>query len=447
MAASVLPSPAGAAQPVGLPADVAIEIDRVAAQGQALLSRERTVYAKIGNPRLGGVLAERGRARADAALASVVIGAISRRPDLAGAIVQRAETAAPQSGATVRAVVRAAYPGLFDGVGVRSEVVRQSWYNQANLAAYTPGAGTVRPAPATAAPTPALTAGGQQYWYDQPVLRRYQGGAGAAYQPPLSVAHPVAPAVDVRGQIAAAPPAPGRSSEAVSAPQLTPPETTRADVIWDPLEPVNVAFFSFNEVVDTFALRPVAWIYSFTPDPIKRTVINMFDNLDNPVILINDLLQADFGDAATAAGRFAVNSTLGILGMFDVADDWLGWPAHHADFGQTLHAYGIGAGPYLVLPVLGPSNLRDSVGRLADFLVNPVRHVLPGDVYTGITVANAVATREQLLQPLDVLRSGSLDYYVSLRSAYYQNRVFELRKGRGRPPASEDVDRLFDELE
>ena len=187
--------------------------------------------------------------------------------------------------------------------------------------------------------------------------------------------------------------------------------------------------------------------YGFTPTPIKTGVANIFANLDQPVIFLNDLLQGDFEDAAIAAGRFTVNSTIGVLGVFDVADDWLGWPAHHADFGQTLHAYGIGAGPYLVLPLLGPSNLRDSVGTLADYLMDPFRYLLPDDVNTGRFVAKAVVTREELLQPLDILRSGSLDYYVSLRSVYYQNRKSELAKGRGQQSATAEADRLFDELE
>ena len=385
------------------------------------------------------------RAGADAELAGVVVGAIARRPDLASAIVARAEAAAPGSDRTVRAAARAAYPGLFESAtgAAQARPPRQGWYDQANLAAYTPATGAAGPADDIPPPAPVT---GRYDWYDQPVLRRYRGVAATAYQPPISVSQPVAPVIEVRDQIPEPEP-PASIAERDEAPRLTPPGEPRADVVWDPLEPLNTAIFSFNEVADVFIMRPVAWLYGFTPTPIKTGVANVFDNLDHPVIFLNDLLQGDLEDAAIAAGRFAVNSTIGVLGVFDVADDWFGWPAHHADFGQTLHAYGVGAGPYLVLPLLGPSNLRDSVGTVADYLMDPFRYLLPDDVYAGRVVAAAIVTREELLQPLDVLRSGSLDYYVSLRSVYYQNRKSKLAKGRGQLSDTAEVDRLFDDLE
>ena len=434
---------AAVAESAALPADLAAAIDRAAAHRQTLLTTELAAYARLNNPQLQTVAASQTRARADAVLAGVVIGTIAQRPDLAAAIVARAEAAAPRSSPMVRAIARSAYPGLFDGAAGAAQIrpPRQGWYDQANLAAYAaaPGAASL----ARSASPPALVAA-RYNWYDQPVLRRYRGVAATAYQPQISVSQPAVPAIEVSDQIPQ-PDVPADTPEPERTPQLTPPGEPRVDVVWDPLEPVNTAIFSFNEVTDVFILRPIAWFYSFTPTPIKTGVANVFDNLDLPVIFLNDLLQGDFNDAAVAGGRFVVNSTVGVIGVFDVADDWFGWPAHYADFGQTLHAYGVGAGPYLVLPLLGPSNLRDSVGTLADYLMDPFRYLLPDDVYTGLRVAGGVVTREQLLQSLDILRSGSLDYYVSLRSAYYQNRKVELAKGR--LDAASDVDQLFDDID
>lgn len=436
---------AASAQSGALPADLAAEIDRAAALSRARLKRDQSAYARIDNTQLQATVARQMRAGADATVAGVVTGAIAQRPDLAAAIVTHAEAAAPASAPAVRAAARATYPGLFVGAtgDAQTRSPRQGWYDQSNLAAYGAAPGTADAARGAAPPT---ADAGHYDWYDQPVLRRYRGVAASAYQPPISVSQPTAPVIEVRDQIPRAD-VPAESPDPDSAPRLTPPGEPRADVIWDPLEPLNVAIFSFNEVADVFIMRPIAWLYSFTPAPIKTSVANLLDNLGNPVIFLNDLLQADFNDAAITAGRFAANSTVGVLGLFDVADDWFGLPAHHADFGQTLYVYGIGAGPYLVLPLMGPSNLRDSVGTVADYLMDPFLYLLPDDVNTGRAVAGAVVTREQLLQSLDILRSGSLDYYVSLRSAYYQNRRVELAKGRGQQNATAEADRLFDELD
>ncbi|MCP4250051.1 MAG: VacJ family lipoprotein, partial [bacterium] len=114
----------------------------------------------------------------------------------------------------------------------------------------------------------------------------------------------------------------------------------------DPIEGVNRAVFWVNDLIDTWIFRPIAWTYGFImPDFIKEGVRNGFDNFNSPVILANDLLQFELEDAAITTGRLVINSTIGIVGLFDVASEW-GLPPHHADFGQTMHSYGIGAGPY-----------------------------------------------------------------------------------------------------
>lgn len=221
--------------------------------------------------------------------------------------------------------------------------------------------------------------------------------------------------------------------------------------IGDPLEDVNRVVFWVNDMVDTLVLRPVAWTYGeIAPAFVKRAFGNFFRNLDSPVVLANDLLQLELEDAATTTGRFLVNSTLGVLGLFEVGEDF-GMPPHPADFGQTLHAYGVGFGPYIVLPLLGPSSARDATGVVADSLMNPLTYLLDRTTRVALAASEAVVQREPLIAPLDDLKANSLDYYVALRSSWYQNRQASLRRG----PAGSDAgtagqdatDALFDAAE
>jgi len=225
-------------------------------------------------------------------------------------------------------------------------------------------------------------------------------------------------------------------------------ETTDApgrEAISDPLEGLNRAIFTVNDGLDIFVLRPVAALYGFVmPAMVKRGVSNFFDNLNAPVVLANDVLQLEFADAATTTGRFAVNSTVGVLGLFDVAENF-GLPDHPADFGQTLYAYGVGPGPYLVLPLLGPSTTRHGVGKAVDTFLHPLTYVLePGPSFAR-GAAETVAGRERLLAPLEDLRATSIDYYAALRSAYYQDRRVVLRKGS--LADAPDLDAMFDAAE
>ena len=171
---------------------------------------------------------------------------------------------------------------------------------------------------------------------------------------------------------------------------------------------------------------------------------NFFGNLNEPVVFANDLLQLEFEDTGTVAARFLVNSTVGLAGLFDVASE-IGLPPHEADFGQTLHAYGVGPGPYLVLPLLGPSNLRDSAGLAVDTLLNPFTWLLEREENLIIAAGQGLVRREELLAPLDALGESSVDYYAALRSLYYQDRAVTL--GRGAPPDSSALDAEFDAFE
>ena len=225
-------------------------------------------------------------------------------------------------------------------------------------------------------------------------------------------------------------------------------ETTDApgrEAISDPLEGLNRVIFTFNDGLDIFVLRPVAALYGFVmPAMVKRGVNNFFENLNAPVVLANDVLQLEFADAATTTGRFVVNSTIGVLGLFDVAENF-GLPDHPADFGQTLYAYGVGPGPYLVLPLLGPSTTRHGVGKVVDTFLDPLTYVLETGPSFARGAAEAVAGREQLLAPLEDLRATSIDYYAALRSAYYQDRRVVLRKGSFAD--APDLDAMFDAAE
>src|SRR5688572_26977733 len=132
----------------------------------------------------------------------------------------------------------------------------------------------------------------------------------------------------------------------------------------DPLEKVNRAVFGFNEKADQYVLKPVAKGYDkITPQPVRRGIANFFDNLFYPTVIVNDLLQAKLKQGAFDLGRFVVNTTVGVVGIFDVATGW-GMEKHEEDFGQTLGYWGVGPGWYLMLPLLGPSDNRDLVGRV-----------------------------------------------------------------------------------
>jgi phospholipid-binding lipoprotein MlaA len=204
----------------------------------------------------------------------------------------------------------------------------------------------------------------------------------------------------------------------------------------DPIEPLNRGVYFVNEGLDTLVVRPATELYRIALPPEVRTgVRNVLGNLRTPVILANDLLQGEGARAQVTASRFVVNSTAGVLGLFDVAKNW-GLPAHTEDFGQTLAVWGVGPGPYLYLPVLGPSNPRDAAGFAAGIAADPLTWVgganAAGYARTGLTVLD---TRESLIEPLDQVRATSLDPYATIRSAYRQRRAAEIGN-RGEAPAA-----------
>jgi ABC-type transporter lipoprotein component MlaA len=206
----------------------------------------------------------------------------------------------------------------------------------------------------------------------------------------------------------------------------------------DPLETINRGIFAFNDVLDRFLIRPIALGYgTITPAPVKRSVRNFFSNLRAPIRFANDVLQIDSPAAVTTGGRFLINSTVGVLGFFDVADRF-GLAHQPADFGQTLHRYSVGSGPYIVIPLLGPSTARDGFGLAVDTFLDPLTYLM--DTYPRVAVAatEAIIRRETLIEPLDELRAGSVDYYAALRAAYFQDRAVVLGKGRGAEKSAAD---------
>ena len=201
--------------------------------------------------------------------------------------------------------------------------------------------------------------------------------------------------------------------------------TAYEDEIYDPLEGINRAVFRFNNVADKVILEPVAKGYKKLPSPIQSGVGNFINNLKLPLAAFNQLLQGQGKNAAGSTGRFLVNSTIGIFGLIDVADNF-GLDQKQEDFGQTLATWGFGDGFYVVLPLFGPSNLRDTTGMVMTMMTDPINAyaVSQGEAWAipFRTAANAIDQRSQIIDEVNALRDNSVDYYAAVRSSYYQNR-------------------------
>ena len=205
----------------------------------------------------------------------------------------------------------------------------------------------------------------------------------------------------------------------------------------DPLEPFNRTVYEFNEFVDTYAARPLARGYQkITPEPVDRGITNFFNNLDEVPTAFNNLLQFKVKEAFSDIGRLLVNSTVGILGFRDVATG-MGLEKHEEDFGQTLGRWGIPPGPYLVLPIIGPRNIRDGVGFAVDWVTNPIYYRV-GDNKYGWTmwILRYVDRRSDLLRSQKVFESAAIDPYVFMRDSYMQRRNYLVYDGN--PPTEDD---------
>ena len=217
-------------------------------------------------------------------------------------------------------------------------------------------------------------------------------------------------------------------------------------IISDPLEGMNRGIFWFNNKVDAYVLEPIAEGYTaIFPKPVRRSVGNFFDNLSYPVHLASDLLQLKFTQAGEHTGRFLLNTTLGIGGLFDVATD-MGLERHEEDIGTALGYYGIGTGPYLVLPFLGPSNVRDLVGLVGDTFLDPRTYIgidptanteweVTAYTTSGVEV---IHTRADLIEAIAAAKDASIDYYSFVKNSHVQSRESLIYDGF--PPEDDEWD-------
>jgi phospholipid-binding lipoprotein MlaA len=190
----------------------------------------------------------------------------------------------------------------------------------------------------------------------------------------------------------------------------------------DPLEPLNRAMFGFNDALDEAVMKPVAKGYRFVlPGFVRTGVSNFFSNVDDVWVSINQVLQGKFLDGLGDFGRFLFNSTVGIAGLFDFASE-VGLPKHSEDFGQTLAWWGVGNGAYVVLPILGPSTVRDGLAFLVDTQVDPVWRINNIPVRNTSVVIRFTGRRAELLDVSNVLEQAALDRYALMRDAWLQRR-------------------------
>lgn len=220
----------------------------------------------------------------------------------------------------------------------------------------------------------------------------------------------------------------------------TPPPASDPDALADynqtndPLEPTNRVFYAINDGLDTVILRPIALAYHFgVPQTVRDHAHNALVNLGNPVTLANDVLEGKPRNAGDTTMRLLINTTIGVGGLFDVADGW-GFPQHDNDFGMTLALWGLPTGPYLYLPVLGPSDPRDAAGFGVDIAMDPLTWI-NGEPATIISYTKlglgAIDARERVLNDLDQIKAQALDPYATIRSLYGQHRQAQIDALRG----------------
>jgi phospholipid-binding lipoprotein MlaA len=222
-------------------------------------------------------------------------------------------------------------------------------------------------------------------------------------------------------------------------PVAAPEEPVAADD--DPLSPFNHVIFEFNRIFDGLILRPITSIYrGIMPEKGQEMVSNVVEDIYLPVTFANSVLQADPQNSFASFWTFTLNSTVGVAGLFDVASD-AGLKYRKTDFGQTLAVYGAGPGPYLVLPVLGPSNFRDGIGHVADVFMNPFNYIDDGFSIAMWSVT-AVDKRSQNMHLIDDIYTNSLDPYSTFKSGYTQHRSADIRRAEAARCQSRHASRL-----
>jgi phospholipid-binding lipoprotein MlaA len=226
----------------------------------------------------------------------------------------------------------------------------------------------------------------------------------------------------------------------------SPITSTKDDVsvqVSDPFEGVNRRLYAVHNVIDGAVLEPLAVGYkTVLPSPVRTGVRNVLRNLSSPVTFVNDVLQVKPSRAGITAARFGVNTTLGVVGVFDVASQF-GWERHTEDFGQTLGHWGVGEGPYLFIPIAGPTNVRDLVGRVVDIGFDPLTYATyDGDDAVNVSrvVLSGLDARAQIIEPLRELNAQSPDVYASIKRVYTANRRNDVQDGAINVEALPDFD-------
>lgn len=214
-------------------------------------------------------------------------------------------------------------------------------------------------------------------------------------------------------------------------PPADPEERAEWEQVNDPLEPMNRGIFDFNNALDRAIMKPIALAYRDSiPEPVRRSVGNFLANLNSPLIFASDVLQGEAERAGTTLMRAAINTTIGVGGLFDMAADW-NLVRHDEDFGQTMAVWGLSDGPYLMLPIFGPSNPRDAVGMGVEMVADPLSIYLANInmAYIGVvrSAMQAVDTRTEFLDSLDAIERTSLDFYSTIRSVSRQFRQDQIR--------------------
>lgn len=226
-------------------------------------------------------------------------------------------------------------------------------------------------------------------------------------------------------------------------------EDTVGPAIFDPIEPANRLIFAMNDAVDTVVLQPGAFVYrQMVPSPVRDMVQNFLRWLQSPVILANDLMQGDVSQAGVTTKRFFVNGVF--VGLLDMAHG-MGLDYRDEDFGQTLGVHGVDGGAYIVLPLLGPSNVRDTVGKVVDMFLDPIGYIGASEPREAFQISRrvvgAIDFRERNYEAINDLKRTSVDYYARVRSIYLQQRDAAIRNGAPKPnTADAGTDNPFDDF-
>ena len=211
----------------------------------------------------------------------------------------------------------------------------------------------------------------------------------------------------------------------------------------DPWQGYNRAVFAFNEGVDKVVLKPVSTAYTYVvPSFVRNRVTSFFANIQDLPIAVNNFLQGNTEAGTSDLMRVLVNSTIGLAGLFDVASKIDGLEKHNEDFGQTLAVWGVESGPYVVIPILGPSTARDLPARVVDIFMNPINQIDDDDVRNILMVTDIVDTRANFIPLEDTVKALSPDYYIALRDFYLKRRQNLIENNKG----DSDSDGLYEEL-